>query len=53
MRTITEKIKDLVEEKKEEINRNNYFVLTINVQDGNPLQMKIEHSLKPIFENMK
>jgi len=50
MKTITEKIKDLLDEKKEEINRNNYFILTINVQDGNPLIMKIEHSLKPVFE---
>lgn len=50
MNTISEKIKDLIEEKKEEINRNDYFILTIKVQDGYPLNMKIEHSLKPIFE---
>ena len=50
MKTISEKIKELIEEKKEEINRNNYFTLTISVQDGIPLNMKIEHSLKPAFE---
>ena len=50
MKTITEKIKDLLDEKKDEVNRNNYFILTINVQDGNPLIIKIEHSLKPAFE---
>ena len=51
MKTIADKIKDLIEEKKDEINRNRYFILTINVQDGNPLQMKIEHSLKPELTN--
>jgi len=50
MKTITEKIKDLLDEKKDEINRNNYFTLMINVQDGYPVNMKIEHSLKPAFE---
>ena len=48
--TIAEKIKDLIEEKKDDINRNGYFVLTVNVQDSNPLIMKIEHSLKPGFD---
>lgn len=47
---ISEKIIKLIEEKEEEINRNGYFILTINVQDSNPLQMKIEHSLKPSFD---
>ena len=49
--TIAEKIKDLIEEKKDDINRNGYFVLTVNVQDSNPLIMKIEHSLKPELTN--
>ncbi|GAH82364.1 unnamed protein product [marine sediment metagenome] len=50
MKTIAEKIKDLVDEKKDDINRNGYFVLTISVQDGYPVNVKIEHSLKPAFE---
>ena len=49
MKKITDKIKALIDEKADEINRNRYFILTINVQDGNPLQMKIEHSLKPVY----
>ena len=51
METIADKIKYLIDEKAEEINRNEYFTLTINVQDGNPLRMNIEHSLKPELTN--
>ena len=47
MKTIVDKIKDLIEEKADEINRNEYFTLTIKVQNGYPVIMKQEVSLKP------
>lgn len=46
-KTIAERIKKLIDEKKEEINRNGYFTLIIKVQDGHPVIMKQEISLRP------
>ena len=46
-KTIAEKIKYLIDEKAEEINRNKYFTLTIKVQNGHPVIMKQEVSLRP------
>ena len=47
METIADKIKYLIDEKAEEINRNKYFTLTIKVQNGHPVIMKQEVSLRP------
>ncbi len=47
IKTTAEKIKKLIDEKKEEINRNGYFTLTIKVYNKTPTIMKIETSLKP------
>jgi len=53
LKTISERIKDLIDEKKDEINRNDYFILTIKIQDGYPVIMKQELSLKPTLKNNK
>lgn len=52
-KTTAERIKKLIDEKKEEINRNDYFTLTIKVQDGHPVIMKKQISIKPTFKNDK
>jgi len=51
LKTTAERIINLVKEKREEINRNGYFTLTIKVQDGYPTIARIETSLKPAFKN--
>lgn len=52
-KTTAERIINLIKEKKKEINRNGYFILTIKIQDGYPTIAKIETSLKPAFKNNK
>ena len=53
MTTTADRIINLIKEKREEINRNGYFTLTIKIQDGYPTIARIETSLKPAFKNDK